>query len=108
MQLIHDPTGSLQRFAASEGSFNEFVRHLSIGFRQRGQEAIDRFEHDPPLWLGPDDAERAEFQLRFWREPDTQLRVVSHPLTGLSAGRRSPCATTPPLTSSSGLFSHEA
>ena len=83
-------TGSFQRSTAPEGSFNEFVRHLSIGFRQRRQEAIDRFEHYPPLRLGPDDAECAELQLCFWRKPDTQLRVVSHPLTGLSAGRRSP------------------
>jgi hypothetical protein len=83
------------------GSFEEVLQHPLIGLRERTYEALDRLEHDSPLRFGLKDAERAESQLRPWRNPHAELWVVPHPLTRTEAGGRSSAAGASSRTSAS-------
>lgn len=81
-----------------------------IGLREFAYDALDGLEYDSPLRLGLHDAERADLQLRLERNPNAELRVISHLLTGTGAGGWPPRAARLPLTraSSSHVLWHDA
>jgi hypothetical protein len=82
----------------SAGTVDQLFQPPSIGLRERTDEALDRLEHDSPLRLGLDETERAERQLRPWRNPNTELWVIPHPLARMEAGGRSSAAGTSPIS----------